>query len=107
MPPAVEEALSAILRWAFTFVAGYLVEHGIWTAADAKTYVAGAALAVLGLAWSLWSKYKSRIKFLTALMMEPGSTENDVNNAVSSETKNPSVMTPKDVAPVLPPEVAK
>lgn len=99
MNPMAEDALSAILRWGFTFVAGYLVEHGIWTAADAKTYVAGAALAVLGLGWSLWNKYKSRIKLLTALTMQPGSTEDDVNATVASETKNPSVTTPKDTAP--------
>lgn len=99
MNPMLTEALAAILRFAFTFVAGYLVEHGIWTAADAKTYVAAAALAVLGLVWSLWSKYNSRIKFLTALTMQPGATESDVDKVVASEIKNPSVNTPKDTPP--------
>lgn len=78
MNPLLAQALGAIFRLLLAGVAGFLVQHGIWTQADATQYVAAAALALVALAWSLWQKYKSRIHFLTALEMPAGTTETKV-----------------------------
>ncbi len=84
MNPLLQAALGSILRWMLSIGAGYLVEHGIWSQSEASTYVAGAALAALSLGWSLWAKYHSRIKFLTALEAPAGSTESDVTATIAA-----------------------
>jgi hypothetical protein len=68
-------ALGSILRWALSLVVPYLVSAGIWTADEATAYVTGASLAILALAWSLWQKHKSRLRFLEALDAMPGTPE--------------------------------
>ena len=99
MNPMLQAALTSILRWVLTFLAGWFVQHGIWTGSEAETYIAGASLAVVTLLWALWSRYHSRLKLLTALTMPAGSTENQVNARIASSTPNPSVTTPKNQAP--------
>lgn len=79
MNPVLSAALGSILRWALVFLAGYLVKAGIWSGAEAETYVTAAVLGLLGLGWSLWQKYKSRIKFLAALNAPKGTTEADLD----------------------------
>jgi hypothetical protein len=103
MNPLAQAALGSILRWVLTLAAGYLVKAGIWTGSEAETYVTAAALAGLGLGWSLWKNYHGRLKFLTALMMPEGSTENDVKAHLDSGAPTPPVSTPKNEAPSLPP----
>lgn len=75
MNPVLAAALGAILRWALAFLAGYLVNAGIWKSDEAETYVAAAVLGLLGLGWSLFQKYKARIKFLAALNAPAGTPE--------------------------------
>lgn len=100
MNPMLQAALGAIFRWAFTFLAGWFVQHGIWTGNQAETYVAGAAMATLTLLWTLWNKYHGRLKFLTALTMPAGSTEQQVEQRVADPlVSNPSVSTPKTETP--------
>lgn len=82
MNPLFAQALGSIIRWLLTFAAGYFVEQGIWTQGDADRYVAGAVLAILALLWSLWQKYRSHIRFLTALDLPAGSSPEKVTEAV-------------------------
>ena len=86
MNPLVAQALGAIVRWALTFLSAWFVQHGIWTSENATEYSAGAALAIVALGWSLWQKYKNRLKFLTALESPPGTTEAHVEAKVSTGT---------------------
>lgn len=102
MNPILQEALGSILRWLLALGAGYLVKAGIWTGSAAQTYVAAGAIGVLTLGWSLWQKYKGRVKFLTALTMAPGATENDVNAHISAGKASPVVTTPTDTIPGVP-----
>jgi len=83
MNPLLQAALGSIVRWVLAFVAGWLVQHGIWTQADAETYVAAAALAVVGLLWSLWQKYRTSIVISTALSLPAGSSEEKLAETVS------------------------
>lgn len=100
MNPMMQAAIGAFLRWAFTFAAGWFVQHGIWTGSEAEKYVAGAAMGVLTLAWGLWNKYRGRIKFLTALL--PGiETEAQVEARMKDPARqNPSVTTDKHDYPL-------
>jgi hypothetical protein len=79
MNPVLAAALGAILRWALVFLAGYMVKAGIWTGTEADGYVAAAVLGLLGLGWSLWQKYKSRIRFLAALNAPAGTDEGNLD----------------------------
>ena len=106
MNPLFQAAIGAILRWFFALGAGYLVEHGIWSQSEASTYVTAAALAAVSLGWSLWAKYHSRIKFLTALEAPAGSSEADVKATIdsgmgASATGSGSSVDVRKITPVL------
>lgn len=75
MNPMFSAAVGSILRWALGLVVPYLVSAGIWTADEATTYITGLSLAIVALGWSLWQKYRSRIKFLEALSAPAGTPE--------------------------------
>ena len=99
MNPILQAALGSIIRWALAILVGYMVKHGIWEDTEAKTYVAAGTIAILTLGWSLWQKYHSRIKILTALTMPEGSTENELNTQIITKV-TPSVTTPVNEVPV-------
>ena len=75
MSPMLSAALGSIIRWALSLLVPYLVSAGIWTADEATAYVTGLSLAILALGWSLWQKYRSRIRFLDALDAPAGTPE--------------------------------
>lgn len=81
MNPVLQAALGSILRHVLTAGAAYLVTRGIWTPEDATTYVASAALALLGVGWSLWQKSQAHARIEQALAMPAGSTLTDLKNA--------------------------
>lgn len=100
MNPLVVEALGSIVRWALTFGGAYLVKVGIWSQADATTYVAGAAMALIALGWSIYQKYGARLKLVTALASPVQISEAQVEHKIAIGA-TPSVTTPKDVTPQL------
>ncbi len=57
MKPMFTAVVGSILRHLLTLAAGYFVSQGIWTEAEAASYVAGIVLALVGLLWSLYEKY--------------------------------------------------
>jgi len=73
--PLLSAALGSIIRWALALVVPYLVDAGIWTPEESTAYLTGATLAILSLGWSLWQKYRSRLKFLDALDAPAGTPE--------------------------------
>lgn len=102
MNPIASAALGSILRWLLALGSGWLVTKGIWTEAEATTYITAAALGILSLGWSLWQKYKSRKTVLTALMMPQGKTEDDVTDFIKQGNVTPAITTPSDTAPGVP-----
>lgn len=85
MNPVLSAALGSILRWGLAFLAGYLVKAGIWSGAEAETYLTAAVLGLLGLGWSLWQKYHDRIKFLAALDAPSGTTEQALKTDMAAQ----------------------
>jgi len=91
MTPLLAEFLGALARWALTFLGAALVEHHVITADQNDRFtnaivehVMMAAPLVAALAWSLWAKYRSRIKLLTALESEAGTPEQKVDARIKS-----------------------
>jgi hypothetical protein len=75
MNPLFVSILGSFIRWALTLGAGWLVEHQVWAQDEAGGYVSGLTLALITLLWAVWTRYKSRVKFLTALEAPAGATE--------------------------------
>lgn len=88
--PLLLEALGSIVRFLLAGLMGYLVGHGVFTQTQADSYTAALAGAIaagiLSLGWSLWQKYSSRIKLLTALSLPAGSSIEQVQQKVDSGT---------------------
>lgn len=102
MNPMLQEALGSIIRFALAYVAGELVDRGIWTSSNAAMYVTAATMGILSIGWSLWIKYKNRIKLLTALTMPPGTSEDELHAQIRAGVPTPSVTTPTNTVPGVP-----
>ena len=98
MNPILSEAIGSVLRWALALAAGFLVQRGIWSEADAGIYVAAGAIGLISIGWSMWQKWAMRLKLLTALGFSDV-TELQIENLVASPWPNPSVTTTKDTIP--------
>lgn len=102
LPPFVQQVLGVLVRMAVVFLSGWVAAHGGSALSDDQIgKVVSAAVPVLAvLAWSVWQKYQSRRKLLTALASNGTLSENHVELMVGSG-QAPSVLTPKHEAPVL------
>lgn len=102
MNPLFVSAATSILIWLLTFGSGWLVEHGVWSSGDAKTYTAAAAMGLLSFAWAQRVWVKDRLRLLVALM--PGiHTEDAVNAHLADKTlPNPTLLTPPNTPPGVP-----
>ena len=83
MNPLFVSIMGSFIRWGLTILAAWLVDHHVWSSGEATSYVTGLTLGVVTLAWALWNRYKSRIKFLTALELPGGSSEQHVNETIA------------------------
>lgn len=99
MNPLLVESLASILRHALTSAAAYLVARSIWTPEEASTYAAAGAMAIIGIAWSLYQKHGARLKLVTALAL-PATTEAAVEQKIA-QGEQAAVSTPKTEKPYL------
>lgn len=91
MNPLVVEFLGVVARWLLTSVGAWLVGHHVLTADQSEHFATAfahnavlAAPMVGGLLLGLWSRYKGRIKFLTALESRPGTSEATVKATIKN-----------------------
>jgi hypothetical protein len=104
MNPLAVQALYAIIRWALTLLAMRLVDHGIWGASQAETYVAASAMALITLGWSLWQKYHAALYLAIAQMLPHRSTLIEVKAIAATGINIPSAFTADTTIPIaLPP----
>jgi hypothetical protein len=99
----------ALVQVGAAFLGGVLVAHHVITTTQESTFVASLithaalALPVLGaLALTLWNKYAGRRKFMTALAMPKGATEDDVTAKIAIGSVTPSILTPSNTIPGVP-----
>jgi hypothetical protein len=102
MNPMLQEALGSIIRAGLLAAAGFFVKQGLWTEENAAAYATALTLAVLGLGWSLWQKYKSRLTLLAMSRLPQGATENEAK--VLAKVDPSPVSLPQDQAPPAAPD---
>lgn len=56
--PLLSAALGSIIRWALMGGGTWLVERGVWTQAEASTYITGVSMALVSIGWSLCEKWQ-------------------------------------------------
>ena len=86
MNPLLQEFLVASLRHLLTVFGVWLLTKG-WVPfdrADIEKYAFGFAVLFVAWLWSMWNKYKSRIKFLTAMESPAGTPEADIDYKVKT-----------------------
>lgn len=98
--PLAAAAIGSVLRFGLAAVFGYFVRKGIWTDAEASTYITAAVSGLLALGWGLYNKYKGRVKLLTALATPHPTTEAHVEQMVANGQAPPASL-PKDRTPYL------
>jgi len=95
--PLLVEFLGVVLRWLISSIGAYLVAKHVLTTDQEAKFADGAiayvmahlaiwAPMVVGLAWGLWAKYRSRLKFIAALELPAGSSEQQANEQAKTST---------------------
>ena len=102
MNPFIQKALGSLIRWGLMLLLPYILKSGIIAEADATKYIEAGAVALAVLLLSLWEKFTSQRKLVTATGAA-GITQDKVEAMIASpKVENPSVMTPKDEVPKPP-----
>lgn len=86
MNPLLQAALGSFVRWGLALGAGYIVKAGIWTRSDAEIYITAATLAILSIGWSVWQKYRARLKQVMSMKAPRGTTDTRIEVLVSEQT---------------------
>jgi hypothetical protein len=96
IPPFVQQIIGVIVRVSIVWLAG---KFGANLSDDeAVKYAAEIAPVLAVLAWSIYQKYRGRLKLLTAQVAPAGKTEQQIESMVNSG-QAPPVNTPKDRVP--------
>lgn len=82
MNPLLQSALGSILRALLAGLAGWFVQRGVWTQDAANEYLTAGVLFILTILWAVWTRYKDRLKFLTALDAPAGIPEEHVTEKI-------------------------
>lgn len=72
--PLIRSAIGSFLRTLLTGLGGYLVATGVWKPEDQSKYVEGITLALVGLIWGLYQKYKAHQTIQAALDTPAGTS---------------------------------
>ena len=104
MNPLFQQGIGSIIRWLLTFGAGWFITRGIWTEAEASTYIGGATVAILALLWSLWQKYRSRLKLVTAMATPSRTNERAVEALIADGGAPPASLAKDRTAYLSPPD---
>ena len=107
MNPLVVDIIGTWVRAALLAISAVLIQHHIVTAAQGEalstqlfTQIINSLPAVAALGWSMWQKYGSRLKLVTALTMPAGTTENAVVAKIATGVGVPAVSTLASVVPL-------
>ncbi|HMV47816.1 MAG TPA: hypothetical protein PLD20_00895 [Blastocatellia bacterium] len=79
MPGLFERFFGAVTRFLLAGLVGYLVRKGVIDGSLAEELLVAAAIGIPTLLWSLWQKYRDRLKILKALELPAGTTEHEFN----------------------------
>lgn len=91
MPEILRAAIGSIVRWLLTGLAGYLVAHGALTEGQAGELLLTVGSGVAALVWSLWRKYRARLKFITALELPANASVDQVKDVIANTPASTNV----------------
>ncbi len=83
MPTIVNAAIGSIVRWALAGLFGYLVAHGALTEGQAGELALTIGSGTAALTWSLWQKYRQKLKFATALELPANVSTAHVDSVIA------------------------
>ncbi len=95
------QILTGLLRLGLSGLSTWLISNGIISADQNTELIAGIALGVVTVVWSIVSKYNVMGWILTALAHPKGTTFDDLTEAIKTSGKVPT-STPTDMTPQLP-----
>lgn len=72
--PLIRSAIGSFLRTLLVGLGGYLVSTGVWSPENADKYIEGIVLALVGLIWSLYQKYRQQQTIQAALETPAGTS---------------------------------
>lgn len=88
----IDELVGVLVRSAIMALFGYLVGHHIIAPSDGDHFAAEfakhsayIAAFLLTIGWGLWTRYKGRLRFLAALNLPSGATENEAKAIAKSQ----------------------
>ena len=84
MNPLLSSFLSSLFRWVLTGVGAWFVQKGILDETQVTEMIAGAVLALVALAWSLWQKYQSKLELFTVAAMQKGTTLEEARKSIAA-----------------------
>lgn len=96
--PIIKKSLGSVIRAVLMLAVPYMVSQGIWTTDQGTEMMTGIAAALAALVWSLYEKYHSQKKLVTALAAPAGTSQQAVE-VLMAKPQAPPVSLPKDVAP--------
>lgn len=102
MPTFISQIIATLVRAAVIWASGWLAAHGGPTFTDDQIgkFVAETVPLIAMVAWSVWEKYRSRQKQLTAQASPGPVSEHHVDQAVAAGAA-PSVLTKPNEVPSL------
>jgi len=80
MPELLKAAIGSLIRWALTGIFGWLVAKGAFTEGQAGELLLAIGAGAAALLWSLYQKYRDKLKFFTALEV---STSQKVDESIA------------------------
>lgn len=96
-----EESIGSIVRTILAALSGYLVQQALISEAQSQQFMIAAVPFLSALIWSLYQKYKGRVRLMTALASPMPMSENTLEKVVATGN-TPSVATPQFLVPRAP-----
>jgi hypothetical protein len=111
--PWYVSALQSLLRAGLMILATWLVEHGVFSAAEAQGYATQAAPVLAGvvvaggtMAWGVYNSHHQRAKLVTATGLGRATTEDEITDLVKvglgADVKTPTNVIPETGMSSLP-----
>lgn len=83
MPEIYRAWIGTIVRHSLSGLSIYLTAHGWLTSGQADQFLAVIATGAAAILWSLWQKYRQKLKQFTAQELPAGVTSAQVNEVIA------------------------
>lgn len=84
MPEILKSIVGATIRTLLAGVAGWLIKQHVVTEGQSNYLIEGIGVFAAAYLWSLWQKYRSKLKFFTALDLPAGAPVEQVKDIIKN-----------------------